>query len=388
MSLVSPKVDKKSKEYQTQLEDAIIRYQKALETNNQRAIDMYYNKICIIYPPNLHIQEWYNQYYYLYDSYDDFSIEYMKIFCNVLSNWQPRNLRKVSRYGGSGEFKNYFIGALHHNYINLVKADNAAKRNPSCKCPICDKYVSPLSTHLRKAHSDILWNHMNNSGFDLETLDHCPFCKSFKTPRTIECTCETVKDDCEICKKNALKEAIKKHLLSKHSTLLFQNFLCGKKTTLSVKGGNSQIYSGTGLQDKLDSLIQQHPDVVKGTFKFKKVHHQVDYTGFKDNKIILKKNIKIPVYPEMKLIKNLKKEKVNEQEEDDDDEDEEEEEEEEEEIVEPVIEPVKIIKKKVVKIIPVVVPIIEDKPDIEKIKMYQEMIKKYTDLLNIELSKL
>ncbi len=224
MSVVNPKVDKKSKEYQTQLEDAILRYQKALETNNQRAIDLYYNKICAIYPPNLHIQEWYNQYYYLYDSYDDFSIEYMKIFCNVLSNWQPRNLRKVSRYGGSGEFKNYFIGALHHNYINLVKADNAAKRNPSCKCPICDKFVSPLSTHLRKCHSDILWNHINNSGFDLETLAHCPFCKSFKTPRTIECTCETVKDDCEICKKNALKEAIKKHLLSKHSTLLFQKF--------------------------------------------------------------------------------------------------------------------------------------------------------------------
>ena len=45
MSLVNTKIDKKSKEYQTQLEDAIIRYQKALETNNQRAIDLYYSKI-------------------------------------------------------------------------------------------------------------------------------------------------------------------------------------------------------------------------------------------------------------------------------------------------------------------------------------------------------
>lgn len=88
-----------------------------------------------------------------------------------------------------------------------------------------------------------------------------------------------------------------------YSTLLFQNFQCGKKTTLSVKGGNSEIYSGDGLQKKLDSLIEQHPDVVKGTFKFSKIHHQVDYSGFKDNKIVYKKVV-FPVYPEMKLRKN------------------------------------------------------------------------------------
>ena len=90
-----------------------------------------------------------------------------------------------------------------------------------------------------------------------------------------------------------------------YSTLLFQNFLCGKKTTLSVKGGNSQIYSGDGLQKKLDSLIEQHPDVVKGTIKFKKVHHQVNYKPFKDNLIKYKK-VKFPEYPEIKLVKNPK----------------------------------------------------------------------------------
>lgn len=90
-----------------------------------------------------------------------------------------------------------------------------------------------------------------------------------------------------------------------YSTLLFQNFLCGKKATLSVKGGNQEIYSGDGLQKKLDSLIAQHPDVVKGTIKFSKVHHQVDYRPFKDNKIIYKE-VTFPVYPEIKLVKNPK----------------------------------------------------------------------------------
>jgi hypothetical protein len=90
-----------------------------------------------------------------------------------------------------------------------------------------------------------------------------------------------------------------------YATLLFQNFLCGKKTTLSVKGGNSQIYSGDGLQKKLDSLLQQHPDVTKGTIKFSKVHHQVNYKPFADNKIVYK-DVKFPIYPEIKLVKNPK----------------------------------------------------------------------------------
>jgi len=102
-----------------------------------------------------------------------------------------------------------------------------------------------------------------------------------------------------------------------YSTLLFQNFLCGKKATLSVRGGNSQIYSGDGLQKKLDSLIQQHPDVVKGTFKFSKVHHQVNYKPFKDNKIIFK-DVEFPVYPELKMVKNPKYTKEEEEEEEED----------------------------------------------------------------------
>ena len=92
-----------------------------------------------------------------------------------------------------------------------------------------------------------------------------------------------------------------------YATLLFQNFLCGKKTTLSVKGGNSQIYSGDGLQQKLDSLLAQHPDVVRGTFKFGKVHHQVNYNSFDGNAIYYNPHMEKHVYPEMKLVRNPKK---------------------------------------------------------------------------------
>lgn len=77
----------------------------------------------------------------------------------------------------------------------------------------------------------------------------------------------------------------------------FNHFLCGKQTTKSCKGGNTDsIYQGDGLQKKLDSLIEQHPDVVKGTFKFKKVHHQVNYKPFKDLEPTLKDNVEIIKY--------------------------------------------------------------------------------------------
>jgi len=212
---------------QENLEYAILKYQKSLTTNNNQLIDRCYKDICKLYPPLMHMQEWWNQYHYLYDSQEDFTQDYIRIFCNVLSNWKPRNVRKKSRYVGSGEFKNYFIGALQHNYINLVKADNAGKRNPSQKCPICEKWVNPLSTHILNHHGHILWDHLEAIKIIISEITHCPFCKSHKMPRTFECLdeCEDkVADGCDICKKIITITALKKHFLSKHSTMLFQKF--------------------------------------------------------------------------------------------------------------------------------------------------------------------
>lgn len=212
---------------QENLEASIIKYQKSLLTNNKQLIERCYREVCRLYPPLLHMQEWWNQYYYLYDSHEDFESDYIKIFCNVLSNWKPRSTRKTSRYNGSGEFKNYFIGALQHNYINLVKADNAGKRNPAQKCPICEKWVNPLSTHILHHHQNLLWDYMNEQGYNLSLLERCTFCKSHKMPRTFVCNenCLNPRENgCDDCIKAKKLEAIKKHLLSKHSSLLFQRF--------------------------------------------------------------------------------------------------------------------------------------------------------------------
>lgn len=80
-------------------------------------------------------------------------------------------------------------------------------------------------------------------------------------------------------------------LKSGYPTALFNYFLCNKMTTMSVKGGNTtSIYQNGGLQKKLDSLINQHPDVTKPTFRFKKIHHYVNYKPFKNIKLIEDEN--------------------------------------------------------------------------------------------------
>lgn len=73
-------------------------------------------------------------------------------------------------------------------------------------------------------------------------------------------------------------------------TVLFNSFLCGKVTTMRMRGGNTDsIYNDTDNRKEFaESLVNQHPDVAKVTWKFNRWHHQVDYSSFKKNKLIKK----------------------------------------------------------------------------------------------------
>ena len=82
-----------------------------------------------------------------------------------------------------------------------------------------------------------------------------------------------------------------------YSTFLFNNLLCGKKTSGTMKGGNTDtIYDGgshSGYKKKFDELYNNFPNYVKLTYKKHKdgrPHHHINYTKlFKHNKPILKK---------------------------------------------------------------------------------------------------
>jgi hypothetical protein len=79
-------------------------------------------------------------------------------------------------------------------------------------------------------------------------------------------------------------------------TLLFYFFLCDKTATMTMKGGNTDtIYNKTTNRlEFAESLKEQHPDIVEIIKKYDRWHHKVDYRIFKKNKLIKKKDLKIP----------------------------------------------------------------------------------------------
>lgn len=67
-------------------------------------------------------------------------------------------------------------------------------------------------------------------------------------------------------------------------TLTFNCFLQNKMHTMSVKGGNTPIYTtGDKREAFVNSLIEQHPDVTRKVWRYDRWHHEVDYSKFKNN---------------------------------------------------------------------------------------------------------
>jgi hypothetical protein len=63
-----------------------------------------------------------------------------------------------------------------------------------------------------------------------------------------------------------------------HCTVLFNAFLAGKVCTMRMKGGNTdELYKEDGRRKMAESLVEQHPDIVRLTWKFGRWHHQVNY---------------------------------------------------------------------------------------------------------------
>jgi hypothetical protein len=84
-----------------------------------------------------------------------------------------------------------------------------------------------------------------------------------------------------------------------YCTILFNAFLAGKETTMTMKGGNTdQLYrQEAGFDGRLEmarSLQRQHPDVVKITRKWGRWQHQVDYRPFAGNKLRRRPGVEVP----------------------------------------------------------------------------------------------
>lgn len=89
-------------------------------------------------------------------------------------------------------------------------------------------------------------------------------------------------------------------------TIQFNAFLQRKMPTQTIKGGNTddfyhaegklkagQKYAENGTLAKSQMLVDVHPDVSRLVWKFQRVHHHVDYTVFRKNKLARKTDVEI-----------------------------------------------------------------------------------------------
>jgi hypothetical protein len=72
-----------------------------------------------------------------------------------------------------------------------------------------------------------------------------------------------------------------------HCTILFNTFLADKAGTMTMKGGNTEdLYQEDGRLQMSESLVEQHPDIVRTTEKWGRYQHHVDYSGFRKNRLV------------------------------------------------------------------------------------------------------
>ena len=76
--------------------------------------------------------------------------------------------------------------------------------------------------------------------------------------------------------------------------MLFNVLLQNKTPTQIIKGGNTQVLYGKGTYHKSKMLKDAHPDVTEVLIKFHRWHHNVDYTPFKQIKLIQESEENIP----------------------------------------------------------------------------------------------
>lgn len=75
-------------------------------------------------------------------------------------------------------------------------------------------------------------------------------------------------------------------------TVQFNAFLQHKMRTQALAGGNTEaFYEKEGTKAKSKMIVEMHPDVTRLTWRFQRLHHYVDYTGFKSNRLVRKDGV-------------------------------------------------------------------------------------------------
>lgn len=78
-------------------------------------------------------------------------------------------------------------------------------------------------------------------------------------------------------------------------TVLFNAFLQDKVRTQLTKGGNTaEFYANEGTLPKSLMQVRMHPDVSRLAWRFGRAHHYVDYSRFRQNRLVPRPGVVIP----------------------------------------------------------------------------------------------
>lgn len=86
-------------------------------------------------------------------------------------------------------------------------------------------------------------------------------------------------------------------------TILFNAFLQLKLTTQTLGGGNTaEFYAKEGTRAKSEMQVAMHPEISQLTEKWGRIHHHVDYSGFRRNQLRLRPGYKPPADPSFGMV--------------------------------------------------------------------------------------
>jgi len=78
-------------------------------------------------------------------------------------------------------------------------------------------------------------------------------------------------------------------------TVQFNAFLQYKMPTQTLSGGNTaEFYESEGTRAKSEMQVAMHPDISRVVERFGRVHHYVDYSGFRRNALRRREGLAIP----------------------------------------------------------------------------------------------
>jgi hypothetical protein len=203
----------------------------------------------------------------------------------------------LNKSTGSGPARNYIWdhsiseGAKYH----WIMDDNIVRFSRMHK----NERIKTTSSSIWRAMEDFVLRYMN-VGMAGPCYEMFAYSGSQKLPPYITNTriysCNLIRNDIPFRWRGRYNEdtILSLDMLKKGwCTIQFNAFLQGKMTTQTIKGGNTDELYKEGTKAKSIMLKEQHPDLTRVVIRYGRPHHKVNYSPFRKNKLIRRRNLVI-----------------------------------------------------------------------------------------------